>query len=324
MHPLIIKYIDKAITTQEEAELLELVRTDENVKKEFTHAQNAYALSGFIFSEEDEKEGLIQLQKFKKKQKRTPYISFVKYTLRYAVVIGIAVLMTTLYLAKLQKKPENRPVAYEEFTTPSGQRAMLKLHDGTTVWLNASSTLRYPNIFVGNIRKVELDGEAYFEVTHDEKVPFIVSTDKLDIKVLGTSFNVYAYKKDNSFITFLETGSIKIYPALDETNALFLSPNETAELKDNKLSKKSVLNKDFLLWKDGIYAFDDIPFKEIVRKLELYYDITIALENEKLAEYKFSGKFRQRDGVVSALRTFQKVYYFRFNKDDEQNCITIH
>jgi ferric-dicitrate binding protein FerR (iron transport regulator) len=322
MHPLIIKYIDKTITPQEKAELQDLVRTDQGMKEEFISAQNVYALSAFIPSENDNKEGLAKLNKFKKKQNKTKYVSLLKSTLGYVAVICLAVIMTTLYL-KTQENDPQELVAYEEFTTPSGQRALLKLHDGTSVWLNASSTLRYPNVFNGKIRKVELDGEAFFEVKHNEERPFIVSTEKIDIRVLGTSFNVYAYKKDNSFLTFLEKGSIKIYNTSDENNALFLNPNEIAELKNNKLTKKSVLNKDFLLWKEGIYAFDDIPFKEIVRRLELYYDIKITLDNDKLAEYRFSGKFRQRDGIVSALRTFQKVYYFRFNKDDELNHITI-
>ena len=95
------------------------------------------------------------------------------------------------------------------------------------------------------------------------------------------------------------------------------------ELKDGMLVKKQISNSDFLLWKDGIYAFDDLPFGEIIRRLELYYDITIDVRSNKLENYKFSGKFRQRDGVESALRTMQKIYYFSYHKDEELNKITI-
>lgn len=242
--------------------------------------------------------------------------------MKYAAVILVAIVSTWFVLTDRQDLL-NEQVTYEEFKTPSGQRAMVVLHDGTTVWLNAASTLRYPNFFKGNLRKVELDGEAYFDVKHNEKIPFVVSTEKLDIKVLGTRFNVFSYKGKSKFTTYLEEGSIKIYRTFDEKNALLLEPNEMAELNGNRLVKRVAGNKDFLLWKDGIYAFDDTPFKEIIRKLELYYDITIEIDNSALAEYKFNGKFRQRDGIVSALRTFQKAYPFTFYKDDDLNHITI-
>ena len=87
--------------------------------------------------------------------------------------------------------------------------------------------------------------------------------------------------------------------------------------------KSQYTNSDFLLWKEGIYAFDDVPFNEIVKKLELYYDIQIEQNNNHLANFRFSGKFRQRDGVVSVLKTMQRVERFSFIKDDDLNKITI-
>ena len=221
------------------------------------------------------------------------------------------------------REPAEEMVTYEEFTTPSGQRAMVKLHDGTTVWLNARSTLRYPNHFAREERKVELDGEAFFDVEHNEHKPFVVSTEKLDIKVLGTKFNVFAYKGREEFNTALLEGSVKVYERMNEEKALFMNPNECVELKDNKLVKRPMGNTDFLLWKEGIYAFDDVPFEDIIKKFELYYDIVITVNNSKLMKYKFSGKFRQRDGVESALRTLRKVYYFTYIKDEENNNIII-
>lgn len=198
------------------------------------------------------------------------------------------------------------------------------MHDGTVVWLNARSRLHYPNRFSGAERKVELDGEAFFEDFRNEEAPFVVSTEKLDIKVLGTKFNVFAYKGKNEFTTALIEGSVKLYQSDNESVAMYMSPNDYAELKDGRLVKSKISSTDFLLWKEGIYAFDDIPFGEIIKKLELYYDITIEIRNKKLNNYKFSGKFRQRDGVESALRTMQKIYYFSYHKDEELNKITIH
>lgn len=214
-------------------------------------------------------------------------------------------------------------VAFEEFSTPAGQRAKIRLHDGTVVWLNARSILRYPNQFIGAERKVELEGEAFFEVARNEEVPFVVATEKPDIKVLGTKFNVFAYKGKNEFSTALIEGSVKIYKPDNESVAMYMNPNDFAELKEGRLEKRRIGNTDFLLWKEGIYAFDDVSFSEIISKLELYYDITIDIKNRKLGEYKFSGKFRQRDGVESVLKALQKIYRFSYTKDEELNKITI-
>lgn len=322
MHQLILKYINSTIEPEEKAELDRLVRTDADIRAEFAYAQNIYALSALMPASGDEQEGRVQLHKFKKRHKRRKYRPFLKEAMKYAAVMLLAVVATWLVLHENDKRSEVQ-VAYEEFRTPPGQRAKLMLHDGTIVWLNASSFLRYPNIFTEKTRRVELNGEAFFEVQHNEEVPFVVSTEKLDIKVLGTRFNVFSYQGDERFNAYLEEGSIKIYKSSDEDNALLLQPNEVAELSNNKLTKRLISNKNFLLWKEGIYAFDDVSFGEIIKKLQLYYDITIEIDNPKLATYKFSGKFRQRDGVVSALRTFQKVYPFSFSKDDDLNHITI-
>lgn len=323
MHYLITKYFEGEITAEERKLLFSRIRTDAKVRKDFSSVQNLYALSSWLPKENDELDAVDKLAGFKQahcRKKRNP-VPFMRHVAGYAAAICLTILSTWIALDNRQSPEEH--IAYEEFSIPSGQRAMVKLHDGTTVWLNARSTLRYPNRFTSGERKVELDGEAFFEVEHDEQKPFVVSTEKLDIKVLGTKFNVFAYKGRNEFNTVLLEGSVKIYEREDESKALFMNPNECAELKDNKLVKRPMGNTDFLLWKEGIYAFDDVPFEEIIKKLELYYDIGITVSNSKLMKYKFSGKFRQRDGVESALRTLRKVYYFTYMKDEENNSIII-
>ncbi|GKG75543.1 anti-sigma factor [Parabacteroides goldsteinii] len=300
-----------------------MIQADEELRKDFSSVQNLYALSSWLPNENDEFEAVDKLAAFKQthcRKKRYP-IHIIKHAAGYAAAICITILST--WMVMNDREPAEEMVTYEEFTTPSGQRAMVKLHDGTTVWLNARSTLRYPNHFAREERKVELDGEAFFDVEHNEHKPFVVSTEKLDIKVLGTKFNVFAYKGREEFNTALLEGSVKVYERMNEEKALFMNPNECVELKDNKLVKRPMGNTDFLLWKEGIYAFDDVPFEDIIKKFELYYDIVITVNNSKLMKYKFSGKFRQRDGVESALRTLRKVYYFTYIKDEENNNIVI-
>lgn len=323
MHILITKYFEGEITAAERKSLFSMIQTDEKLRKDFSSVQNLYALSSWLPNENDEFEAVDKLAAFKQihcRRKRYP-IHIIKHAAGYAAAICITILST--WMVMNDREPAEEMVTYEEFTTPSGQRAMVKLHDGTTVWLNARSTLRYPNHFAREERKVELDGEAFFDVEHNEHKPFVVSTEKLDIKVLGTKFNVFAYKGREEFNTALLEGSVKVYERMNEEKALFMNPNECVELKDNKLVKRPMGNTDFLLWKEGIYAFDDVPFEDIIKKFELYYDIVITVNNSKLMKYKFSGKFRQRDGVESALRTLRKVYYFTYIKDEENNNIII-
>ena len=323
MHILITKYFEGEITAAERKLLFSMIQTDEKLRKDFSSVQNLYALSSWLPNENDEFEAVDKLAAFKHthcRKKRYP-IHILKHAAGYAAAICITILST--WMVMNDREPAEEMVTYEEFTTPSGQRAMVKLHDGTTVWLNARSTLRYPNHFAREERKVELDGEAFFDVEHNEHKPFVVSTEKLDIKVLGTKVNVFAYKGREEFNTALLEGSVKVYERMNEEKALFMNPNECVELKDNKLVKRPMGNTDFLLWKEGIYAFDDVPFEDIIKKFELYYDIVITVNNSKLMKYKFSGKFRQRDGVESALRTLRKVYYFTYIKDEENNNIVI-
>lgn len=325
MHDLIVRYFNGEITAEEKQTLFSLMDTDADLRKEFISAQNLRALTAWLPSSEDEVFSTGKLLSFRQARlKKSRKISY-RHIIGYAATICIAIVSTWgLMLTKSTVAVEKEPlITYEEFSTPAGQRALVKLHDGTTVWLNARSTLKYPSRFAKGERKVELNGEAFFEVSHNEKVPFVVSTERLDIKVLGTKFNVFAYKGRNEFNTSLLEGSVKVYDNRNESEAVHMKPNERLDLVGNKLVRRPFSNMDFLLWKEGIYAFDDATFDEIVKKLELYYDVTILVKNPKLDMYKFSGKFRQRDGVESVLRTLQKVRSFSFVKDDDRNQITI-
>jgi len=321
MQELIVKYFEGTITTEEKNLLFDAMKRDEELRKEFISMQNLCGMVSWMPSHSDAPQAIGKLLDFKKSRtKKSHSFSLVPY-LGYAATACIAVFVTWFISSrsvKVQKVDE--PVVYEQITTPSGQRAQVTLHDGTVVWLNAHSTLRYPNHFNGHSRKVELDGEAFFEVTHNAAKPFIVSTEKASIKVYGTKFNVFAYKGSPEFSTSLVEGAVSVYT---KEGTLQLQPHEIASIVNKRLVKSQYTNSDFLLWKEGIYAFDDVPFNEIVKKLELYYDIQIEQNNNHLANFRFSGKFRQRDGVVSVLKTMQRVERFSFIKDDDLNKITI-
>lgn len=324
MDELITKYFDGEITAREKKSLFAAMETDAELKKRFLSVQNLRALTSWIPVVEDPSVAIEKLLEFKQARRKRSFSLPYKQILGYVAAICVAVFSTwRVALRTVPPAVEVPVVAYEEFSTPPGQRAQLKLHDGTTVWLNARSTLRYPNFFGEKERRVELDGEAFFEVERKENLPFVISTEKANVKVLGTKFNLFAYKGHEEFNLSLVDGAVNVYRGDCDADAVTLLPHECLFLSDGRWVKSRFDNTDFLRWKEGIYVFDDVPFSTIIKKLELYYDVTIILENRQLDRYRFSGKFRQRDGVESVLAILQKVRYFSFVKDDDRNCITI-
>lgn len=325
MDELLRKYFEGDITADEKRALFGVIEESSELKKEFISFQNIRGLTSWLVYKGDEELAIGKLLEFKQSQRRKLRVVLFRRFLNYAATICITVATTLSVLYFIQKdKVETQPsIAYQELTTPRGQHMMLKMQDGTKVWLNACSTLRYPCIFSNSIRKVELDGEAYFEVKHNAKIPFIVVTHRATVKVLGTKFNVFAYKNSKEFKVSLVDGCVNVRANNSSMNMTIL-PYETLSLLDGKFIKESFADTDFLLWRDGIYAFDDLPFNKIVEKLELYYGVHLVQKNKKLAHYKFSGKFRQRDGIESVLKTLQQVHHFSYRKINDLDKIIIY
>jgi len=331
MHDLINRYFDGRLTEEEKQELFSQVQTNKVWEKEFVAMQNLYGLTSWLPSETDNINAIEQLLTFKqarKSQENQKKKTIYRHWMGYAAAV-FATLLTTWSMfsfilgkdaASTEKMAE---VTYEEFTAPAGQRALLRLQDGTTVWLNARTTLRYPNQFSKTERKVELDGEAFFEVRENPEHPFIVCTEKISVKVTGTKFNVFAYEGRDEFSASLTEGSVVVYSTGNNKDSLVLQPNERGVLEGNHFRKEAFTNMNFLLWKEGIYAFDDVPFRDMVKKLELYYDVEILVNNKDLEDFRFSSKFRQRDGIESVLKTLTNIKHFTYTKNDVDNVITI-
>ncbi len=245
-----------------------------------------------------------------------------KFLLDIAKIAAIFVLaiLGTLYYIQSNKKPE--PVSMQTIRVPAGQRAELILTDGTKVWLNAKTTLIFPNHFDAQSRIVTLDGEGYFEVTSNKKQPFTVKTPNYDLKVWGTKFNVLAYSGKPYFETALFEGSVELLNPGGEKGEM-INPNERIFLDNNHLKRGIINNLNHFLWRDGMISFDNESFPEMVRKLELYFDLKIMVKNKSLLSYTCTGKFRTKDGVDHILKVLQLSNQFRFKIDDKLNIITI-
>lgn len=233
-----------------------------------------------------------------------------------------AVAAVTLCLSHIYNKvtfEENVPMC--ELKVPAGQQLNITLADGSNVWLNSLTVLRYPALFAGNERRVEIDGEGYFEVAKDEKKPFMVETSKGVIEVLGTVFNVDAYSKCNTFTTALISGKVKI--EADE-NTYFLKPDQIAHCNaDGTMSISQIDDYDHFRWKEGLISIRNESFKQIMRKFEKFYGVKINIKRKGLEDFVYTGKFYQADGVRYALRLLQHDVNFEFESDYENNIINI-
>ena len=203
------------------------------------------------------------------------------------------------------------------------QRAQITLADGTKVWLNSESTLSYRSDFGRRDRDVELDGEAYFEVAKNKEIPFYVNTETNQVRVVGTHFNVCAYKGSNEFETTLVEGIVDIYAYDNERPLTRLTKNEFFGSYQGKYKKAVLPSYDYLRWREGLYCFDDSPFSCILTKLEKYYNVKITVENPKVLNYRCTGKFKEQDGVEHILKVIQKDHPFTYSISEEGDSIRI-
>lgn len=235
-----------------------------------------------------------------------------------AIAAAILILVVGgIYLFNSSDKTEN----YNTLIVPPGQRINLILSDNSNIWLNANTVFKYPTKFSKQNRTVHLDGEAYFEVSKNKEKPFIVKTQKGDIHVTGTSFNVEAYSKFNNFETSLFEGGVDIYN--NDMILASLKPNEKASLDNNKLFLSTITNTDQYLWKEGLIAFNNEKLEDIIINLEKYFDVEIKIETTNIPTLTYTGKFRQSDGVDYALRVLQKSINFTYERDEESGIIKI-
>lgn len=240
--------------------------------------------------------------------------------------IAAVILLTTtivLFFMKNETMCSDDQQPWLSVIVPSGQRANVVLPDGTNVWLNARTQLRYPGVFSGDKREIELNGEAYFEVTSDREKPFIVHTDKCEIEVLGTKFNVDAYADSEDFTAALIEGSVRVTNKSVAINSLVLQPNYLTTFRDGVLMSEKITDYDYYRWREGLVCFRETGFVQLMHRFEKCYGVRIEIKNSGLLEYAFTGKFRISDGIDNALRVLQKDAPYSFKKNEDENIIYI-
>lgn len=224
------------------------------------------------------------------------------------LICGLFLGGVATYLLSSGKKSSEQLV----FETPRGEKSMVKLPDGTEVWLNANSRLVYKS-FSASSRQVELKGEAFFKVTHNEKAPFVVKTNECDIKVLGTTFNVMAYDEfGRKEITLLE-GKVDV---LTDSKNQVLKPGQSLVLKDHQMQVAEVNTAQASAWVDNKFNFKDIPLSELIKRLENWYDVDIELNNPSGREVNYTGTFKNEETIWQVLDAIKVYTFIEYEKSD--------
>ena len=207
------------------------------------------------------------------------------------------------------------PIKYNALKVPVGGMYQVTLPDGTKVWLNSETSLRYPERFDGSQRIVELEGEAYFEVTKDDK-EFIVITKTANVKVLGTHFNVSSYEEDSFFSSTLVEGKIKLASKQDiNTNSSIILAPEQRGIVDKRTSKIQVSTVDtevYTAWKEGKFYFERERLDNILTRMSRWYDVDVFFDNESLKVETFTGvvlKNRPIDYLLNMISKTTKINY---------------
>lgn len=223
-------------------------------------------------------------------------------------------------LVYTKNKNSSGTVSFHTLHIPYGKRFSVQLADGSSVVLNAGSTLRYPvNFKDKGQREVYLTGEAFFKVAKDSKRPFFVRAEDLNVGVLGTEFNVSAYPEDATSKVVLVEGSVKL---VADQKSTIMQPGELANFeKDNKdLEIHQVNTSLYTAWMQGGLVFRNMSFEDILKKMERHYDVKIINKNKELATEKFNASFDEQP-LLKILEYFKKTYGLSYTQQDDNTIV---
>ncbi|MCX2477802.1 FecR domain-containing protein [Pedobacter sp. MC2016-15] len=222
---------------------------------------------------------------------------------------GTSILKTTEGQLIYQGQKTSNVIAYNSVATPNGGQYQLTLNDGTKVWLNAASSLKYPLSFEGKERRVELNGEAYFEVAHNKSKPFRVVTSHQEVEVLGTHFDINSYDDEPSTRTSLIEGSVRVTNLSSNKNITILPGQQSilsAAKPESAIKVRNIDIDEAISWKNGYFMFDEESLESILRKIARWYDVDIQYKglNEKNKLF-FSGTLSKYSNVSKVLRKLE-------------------
>jgi hypothetical protein len=319
MDERIVKYQQGELSYEEVAKLLADAELDAELKADLTSFLNVSALASLHVSLANREDGESSLPALKAKLRRRMLYRIGRTMLKY-VAVGAIVLGITLVVERHQA---TRPAAtaMQTLAVPRGQHCQITLADGSKIWVNGGSTLRYPSHFEAN-RQIELAGEALFDVVKNGNMPFVVSAKGVCVKVIGTRFNVRGYAAEPLTVSLFR-GAVSVYRENNEQQSVVLRPNEQLTVSGEGMTKHR-MDADVAAWKDGLLVFKSATMAQIITHLQTCYGVKITVKHPSLLNIRYSGKFRQSDGVVNILDIISRVQYFKVVHKHQSNEIELY
>lgn len=308
----LLRYVNRELTGQRRIEVEEWIQASPANRK---MAEDVYELSFAVTSLEIIKRAAPQkaLEKVHKRIQQKQFRSFYLFVQKVAVILLLPLLLLSGYL--LAHLREEAPVFYLEARMTPGMTGSTVLPDGTKIWLNSSSSLTYPNRFAGQTREVTLDGEAYFEVVHQADKPFIVHTGRSSVKVLGTTFNIDAYRTNDFIAATLVEGSIE-FNYRNKANLLrtvAVKPSQQVYY-DKKTSEattgETYVPKD-IAWKNGQIILRETPLADILWILSKRFNVEFIVKDPAFYHYSFTGVFTNQQ-IERVLEHFKRSSGMRY------------
>lgn len=243
------------------------------------------------------------------------------WTRRLAIAASVLLIIGFSHILVYRLAGRSLPVEYVEMSTPYGVRSAIDLPDGSKVTLNGGSKIIYPVVFDRKERLVRLAGEAFFEVSKNAACPFIVDTDKLKVKVLGTSFNVESYPEDEQIKVTLEEGQVEVYSAVG--NVLMVPGEQMVYRPEERvIDKQQVDAFVFSAWRDNQFYFRAEPLDRIVRQLTRHFNVKVEIATESLKKICFTGEFINSENIEDILSIITSDR--RMNYKREKDTIIIY
>lgn len=335
------KYLSGEFTDEEKSNLVDWLKNNPEQAKVFAETKKIWNIAELDDEADDSKDAYLSfIQKREKEALKVRSRRIVSQTIRVAASIAILFSLSVSYYfinkTNLSRQSEN----YITTFAPLGEKSQITLSDGTKVWLNSGSSLKYPSGFYKSKRVVYLEGEGYFDVEKDKKHPFLVHAGGLTIKVLGTEFNVSCYNDDDEIKTTLIEGRVEILgdEEIKLQKSIILKPNESAnysrsenkvtvakvsENEDNLIENDSVLTKNIKVneplekiipmvesitsWKNDQLVFDNVTLPEMAKRMERWYGVKIILKDTSLNKNIYSGKFIYNEPIEQVLDVINRT-----------------
>ncbi|MBT3384497.1 MAG: DUF4974 domain-containing protein [Prolixibacteraceae bacterium] len=320
---LIGKSITKNTTPEENKKLKSWIDSSDANQILYNQTLNVWTKSKNLFSDAEIKEDKFKIQAKINKDLRSRIQKSRKRNILYKLAAILAIPITFAISWHFTQNPNNNLEENQfcEISSPQGNVSKCVLPDGTEVWINTGSTITYcTNNFNKDVRKVNLEGEAYFHVSGNNQKPFKVITPLGSVNVTGTEFNVKSYPESNKFETVLEEGSVELCFLSNSQQSLDLIPGERAvyNSKKNKIIITKVDTEIYSSWRNGKIIFKDATLNDLIIELERIYDIKFYLIDKSIGEFRFRGMFSYNNNLINALEKIKKTAELNYHIENKE------